>query len=1346
MMFKPTRMGLINFWLYDDEVFDFYDGKLLLRGKNGSGKSVTMQSFIPLILDGNKSPKRLDTFGSTDKHIEYYLLGENNEKDDSTGYLYMEFYNSSEDRYITIGMGLRARRGKPTDFFGFILKDGRRVGKDFFLYKTKDGFTKTPLTRLELKAALGVQNNLVETAKEYKKLVNDNLFKFKNIETFDEFINIILQIRSPKLSKEYKPTQLMEVLNEVLPPLADETLRPLSDTIENLNETKEKMDELKEKINILTNFTKVFKNYNEAVLLAKASNYYKEYQTVEKIKSDILEKETHISEIKNNIDLLKEEQSSLEDEYNYAKEEREHLNNTDLEEKSRRKLELEEEIKVFTERLTKEEEVISNLKQKMSEISSIIEDNEDSITLLDKEITDTITTLSDLGEEISFSELQDLIPFIKEMSQVKFIIEKINFKKEEIDKTKELLLKKGKLLEEQNVKSNEYESLKEDYNEKEKIRDNLYEELDSELELFFMSLRNLSVNNKYLILLEEDIKEIANYLDEYTSVGYLDAKNKYEEIYKIKYSDLVEKLSIKKTELLQDKDNLSKEELILKELLETEEIKLEEDDLTKDTISFLDKENIPYASLYQVVEFKDDISDDVKDKLEEVLYSSGILNTKIFRSSDLSKIKNMNISYFKPSSKKKNNLTKYLKAYPNEYFDSDFITKVLESISTDTNDLISVNENSYSFDFIKGNISTNYKSKYIGILKRKEEHLLLIKNQEEKINILKDIIKSKEEEIKTIENALNTLNYERELFPSNKILDNISSKIKEIDLELDFINNKEKVIEEEIRNYQKQIEEVVKELEKYRRDLPLNISTYEKASVVIREILDTTKDLISLYEKLNQRCEILATNKERLDDLTINHDEVYASIANLVSDKKKREIELDTILKILNTKEYLELSKKIEKIVKTIEEYPVKSSSLSKRLGILEQSLTNEEVLLKEIEQNNKEENIILEILSNILKEELDLGYVTKELTVEPKVIKAFLKNNSTKDKDLKDVTMNYYRSFNEYRQDLLEYNIQDVVLFNERENLINHYSDKVSDKTRVINIYNDAKRQDVLTSYQGKKLNIYELANALSESYEADKIYLNEQDRHLFEDILLRTIGTKIKDKIIEAKDWVKNINNIMEIKQQNSNLSFYLDWKPKSGETLEEMDTKDLVEIFMMPTSSLREEDTNRLIKHFRSKIKREEESMFTNKITYFDMIFNILDYRNWFTFKLFYKKDGNQKRELTDKIFSVFSGGEKAKTMYVPLFASIYAKLDSADSSSPRLIALDEAFAGVDEVNIEEMFAILSSFDLDYILTSQALWCDYKEIKDISICELIKPKYADAVSIKRYRWNGLVRESVE
>ena len=43
-------MGILNFWLYDEEVFELEQGRLLFRGANGSGKSVTMQSFIPLVL------------------------------------------------------------------------------------------------------------------------------------------------------------------------------------------------------------------------------------------------------------------------------------------------------------------------------------------------------------------------------------------------------------------------------------------------------------------------------------------------------------------------------------------------------------------------------------------------------------------------------------------------------------------------------------------------------------------------------------------------------------------------------------------------------------------------------------------------------------------------------------------------------------------------------------------------------------------------------------------------------------------------------------------------------------------------------------------------------------------------------------------------------------------------------------------------------------------------------------------------------------------------------------------------------------------------------------------------
>ena len=121
--FKISKIGLLNFWLYDEEEYDFYGGKLILRGTNGSGKSVTMQSFIPLILDGNKSPERLDPFGSKERKIEDYILGDNNQKEESIAYLYMEVYK--DNKYITIGLGFKGKRGRPIESWGFSLKDGK---------------------------------------------------------------------------------------------------------------------------------------------------------------------------------------------------------------------------------------------------------------------------------------------------------------------------------------------------------------------------------------------------------------------------------------------------------------------------------------------------------------------------------------------------------------------------------------------------------------------------------------------------------------------------------------------------------------------------------------------------------------------------------------------------------------------------------------------------------------------------------------------------------------------------------------------------------------------------------------------------------------------------------------------------------------------------------------------------------------------------------------------------------------------------------------------------------------------------------------------------------------------
>ena len=60
----PSKAGFINFWVYDEEVYDFHMGNILFRGENGQGKSVSMQSIVPILLDGNTRPSRIDPFGS----------------------------------------------------------------------------------------------------------------------------------------------------------------------------------------------------------------------------------------------------------------------------------------------------------------------------------------------------------------------------------------------------------------------------------------------------------------------------------------------------------------------------------------------------------------------------------------------------------------------------------------------------------------------------------------------------------------------------------------------------------------------------------------------------------------------------------------------------------------------------------------------------------------------------------------------------------------------------------------------------------------------------------------------------------------------------------------------------------------------------------------------------------------------------------------------------------------------------------------------------------------------------------------------------------------------------------
>lgn len=276
---KMNRIGFVNFWLYDEEDFEFVDGKLLLRGQNGSGKSITTQSFIPFVLDGDRTPSRLDPFGSSDRRMEYYFLGEEG-KDEATGYLFLEFRKEETGEYLTIGIGQRAKRGKPMDFWGFIILDGRRIGYDLWLYK-EVGSARIPYDKREMKAKLGENNFFTDSQSEYKKHVNQYIFGFRKAEQYEQFIRLLVKVRAPKLSKEFKPTKVYEILNDSLQTLTDEDLRAMVDAMEKMDEIQDSLDMLKRAFADVKIIRNEYTRYNQYMLAKKAQAYLVKKQEVE---------------------------------------------------------------------------------------------------------------------------------------------------------------------------------------------------------------------------------------------------------------------------------------------------------------------------------------------------------------------------------------------------------------------------------------------------------------------------------------------------------------------------------------------------------------------------------------------------------------------------------------------------------------------------------------------------------------------------------------------------------------------------------------------------------------------------------------------------------------------------------------------------------------------------------------------------------------------------------------------------------------------------------------------------------------------------------------------------------
>lgn len=1344
--FKITKIGLLNFWLYDEEEYDFYGGNLILRGSNGSGKSVTMQSFIPLILDGNKSPDRLDPFGSKERKIEDYILGDSEsvQKEESTAYLYMETLNEEENKYITIGLGFRGRKGKPTESWGFALKNGRRIGKDFFLYK--DATNKIPLSKIELKTRLEGIDEFTDTTKDYKTMVNRLLFGFPNTDTYDEFIKLLLQLRSNKLSKDYKPTNLVNVLNTVLQPLTEEDLRALSEAIESMNQTKEKVETLEKNSKALNEFLKVYRNYNEALLSTKAKNYSEVSNDYKNLCSNLENLNKALDELKTALTDKEKRYTSVLDEIKVETENKRQLDNKDLKQK--------------IESLNQINETIHNLEAKLEELATSIEKSEDEhidfankikdvdneIFKIKKDCEHICLELKNLSEDAYFNEIVFFADELIEKIDSPISFESINISlkrySDKVNLLLSLLESEAKILEESESIRIEFERLSNEYKEIERDITSKENELKDSILKWEEDFVNITNNNTEFKIDDESKKQIFTLINDYSRPNYDKAKNVYDNLGREFISRITANILKLENKLNTYKIDLNEQKIEYDNLKNAPDIELPS--LNEETDKVLQENNIESLPLYKCIEFKSSISEQIKNNIESCLLDLNILNAKIIKPSDIEKVRKLNIEilYLTKTTKKKNNILKYfeVKVEKDSKIDKNYIESILECISIDTNDIISIQENGISkIDVLNSIADSNYKQAYIGYLKRCELKNTKLKNLEEKMEITSKEISNVESMIKDEEKKIEAIKEESTRFPSNDQIESIIEKLKELNLHLSFNDTKQKAIEENLTKYNAKLKEIKNDLSENSHGIyaPLNLVSLKKVSSFILAIKDLLSELKNTHLMYTSKIEIKSNYNDRLEMIDDNLDYLRSEEKEKTSELLVNRASKESIEELLNTKEYANLKDRLLKIEENLNNLNNEKDDLLVKTSTYRNEIKNKEEILSNLSLEVAKKEKLTEVYREIFMREYSLKYIYEDDIIDlDKTVKNIIKESTIKkNANLRDILNDFYASFNRYSLELNDYSLKNVTLFQDYEG--------TDDELKKI--YDDNTRQDITSMYQGVRLNIIKLAEKLKLDIEENKLLISTQDRVLFEDILLNTVGEKIRNRIHSSNEWVKKINNIMMEMQKDSALSFKLVWKSISAENEGEVDTKELVKILEMPPDALSDKDKESLTNHFRSKIKKAEELYEDSYISFYKIIESVLDYRTWFSFQLFYQRKGMNLKELTDKTFSKFSGGERAKSMYIPLFASCYAKLNLARPDALRIIALDEAFAGVDEDNIREMFGILKYLDLNFIINSQVLWGDYDTVEDLSICELIRPQNSQVVTVERYRWNGKYKELI-
>lgn len=261
--FVLHRAGVRNVWQYDDVRLVFSGGRMLLRGKNGAGKSKAMEMLLPFLLDGDT--RALDCVRK-DRTSLYWLMTDGREPGNHIGYMWLELRAvdaEGNEEFRTLGCGVKASPATRKHTAWFFVTD-KRVD-DGIDVDDEAGMLNQDVFRAQLGS-----DEYFTTSASYARRVAKELFGIDDDARYRNLCHLLYELRRPSVGENIEAGQHTKVLTEALPPLDDDLIVDVARNFDDLTKIREDLARAEKTERALAEFLDSYRDYARGVLRHRA--------------------------------------------------------------------------------------------------------------------------------------------------------------------------------------------------------------------------------------------------------------------------------------------------------------------------------------------------------------------------------------------------------------------------------------------------------------------------------------------------------------------------------------------------------------------------------------------------------------------------------------------------------------------------------------------------------------------------------------------------------------------------------------------------------------------------------------------------------------------------------------------------------------------------------------------------------------------------------------------------------------------------------------------------------------------------------------------------------------------